>query len=76
MTLPNIKLWQKLKLEDIARNIERQKEFCKNVNLPCFIEDDGICPFCKQDLFIRLNEHQICDEQITSCSNCNRSLVE
>ena len=74
----NYKSWERVKKEQVIEMIKKQQEFCRLIHAPCFIEDSGICPFCKCQVMDWILIQQAEREHITKCPNpkCNRSFTE
>lgn len=72
------------KLNDASVKEERQKKylmqkhFCHARGLPCFIFDDGICPFCKKNILDVITTAMCEQQHITGCphQSCKRSYLE
>lgn len=61
--------------EETKVKVELQKMFCKFNGVP-YLCGEGICPYCKHDVFCTSPETICSHTHKTKCDHCDRSLVE
>lgn len=62
--------------EEIAAAIEAQAKYCKEMNLPHFAPYDGICFYCRCQIYEHISVSDADSHLISGCPVCRRSFVE
>ena len=59
-----------------AEKFEKNKAYCRERNLPCFIPPDGKCFACHKQVFSDGNRGPKWDTFITGCPHCHRTFCD
>ena len=61
----------------VEENINKQREYCKEHNLPFFAPSDGYCWSCNRQIFDGSDENgYYSNHHITGCPFCHRSYCD
>jgi uncharacterized Zn finger protein (UPF0148 family) len=63
----NPSAWEKAKM---------QKKFCAENGYPHFAPEDGVCPWCGNQIYDKISEAVAANNLITGCYYCHHSYCE
>lgn len=61
---------------DIDKAMKAQLDYCEKMKYPRFAPVDGICYYCKNQIYSLISAERAGEELITACPHCCRSYDE